>query len=74
MFAAFRQLEHSFGNHMHGGVLAFNETQGAQGVFECGGEDSDFFRREGPTSEKNRPNRHNTNPRTAYIYHVSELA
>jgi hypothetical protein len=62
---AFRQLEHSLGDHSHSGVLAVNETQGAQSVFECGRDDGDFFRREDPTSEKKRPNRHGTDPVTS---------
>ena len=64
MLATSRQLDYSFGDRSHGGVFAVNEAQSVQGIFECGGEDSDFFRREGPTSETNRPNRHNTNPTT----------
>ena len=45
-------------------VLAVNEAQRVQGIFERGRDDGDFFRREDPTSVKKRPNSHNTNPRT----------
>jgi hypothetical protein len=59
--AASRYFDHSFGDHSRSGVLAVNETQDAQRVFKCSRDDGDFFRREDPTSEKKRPNRHGTN-------------
>ena len=74
MLAASRQLEHSLGDHSHGGVLAVNEAQSAQGIFERGRDDGDFLRREDLTSVKKRPNRYNTNPRTRFTPRTSVIA
>jgi hypothetical protein len=73
MLAAPCQLKHSFGDHSHGRVFAIDQTQGAQRVFKSGRDDSDFFRREGPASDRKRPNKHDTNPQANVFTTSTEL-